>query len=235
MTKNARTPLAGITIACLMLAACGHRRTPEPAPPTPAGAAPSASGTPVPAPETRPIDRTDWRGTATAADRARIRDWYVAWQQALADARAHGYAADIAAEGALLDPTAGAPDRPLPPPGNYRCRIIKVGAKTPEMLSYVAYPAFRCRIAANREQLSFAKLTGSQRQVGTIWPDTAQRGILLGTLVLGDERRPLPYGTDDARNIVGLVERIGENRWRITFPRPAFESITDVMELVPEG
>jgi hypothetical protein len=178
-------------------------------------------------------DRSGWRGIATARDRTRLRDWYRAWQEGLADARAHGHAPDIANEGPLLDPMAGL-DRPLPPAGDYRCRVIKIGAQS-NLLPYVAYPAFRCRIAADGDRLSFVKLTGSQRQFGTIYPDTDRRGIFLGTIMLGDEVRPIPYGIDDNRNLAGLVERVGEHRWRITFPRPAFESIVDVLELVPEG
>ena len=220
--------------ACLALCSCAQGG-PSPAADAAAATPAQSGGVAVPPPATRTIDRTDWRGTATAADRARIRDWYTAWQDALTDARAHGHAADVAAEGALLDPAAGATGRPLPPPGDYRCRVIKLGARSAQMLSYVAYPAFLCRVATDGDRLAFAKLGGSQRQVGTIWADTEQRGIFLGTLMLGDEQQPFRYGTDDARNLAGLVERLGDNRWRIVFPRPAFESVTDVMELVPAG
>jgi hypothetical protein len=55
----------------------------------------------------------------------------------------------------------------------------------------------------------------------------------LGTLMLGQEERAFDYGTDPERDIVGIIERIGPNRWRMVMPRPAFESIVDVMELVP--
>jgi len=53
--------------------------------------------------------------------------------------------------------------------------------------------------------------------------------------VLGDESRALRYGRDRERNLIGLVERIGPQRWRIAFPRPAFESLLDVIELVPRS
>jgi hypothetical protein len=66
-----------------------------------------------------------------------------------------------------------------------------------------------------------------------IFGDNDRRKIFLGTLMLGDEARALDYGTDPQRDMAGIVERIGPNRWRIVFPRPAFESIVDVMELVP--
>ena len=30
-----------------------------------------------------------------------------------------------------------------------------------------------------------------------------------------------------------VVERIGDNRWRLVLPAPAYESLLDVIELVP--
>ena len=78
-----------------------------------------------------------------------------------------------------------------------------------------------------------AKLGGSQRYVGLIFPDDAVHQVFLGTLVLGDERRALQYGQDELRDIAGYIERIGPNRWRLIMPRPHFESQLDVLELVP--
>ncbi len=77
------------------------------------------------------------------------------------------------------------------------------------------------------------KLTGSQRQAGTLYPDSARRMILLGTLALGDETMQRPYGVDPERDIVGAVERIGPHRWRLVMPYPRYESLVDVLELVP--
>lgn len=175
----------------------------------------------------------NWRGVATQNDRLRLREWNAAWEEALRQARASN-AADVAREGALLEPLTALAG-PLPPPGNYRCRTIKLGSQGGSGLAFIAYPYFRCRITANAATLSLAKLNGSQRQNGVIYGDSATRGIMLGTLALGDERRMLDYGTDPARDVAGIVERVGEQRWRIAFPRPAFESVVDVLELVPEN
>ena len=60
-----------------------------------------------------------------------------------------------------------------------------------------------------------------------------QRMVFLGTLQLGDEQRALQYGRDRERDMAGVVERIGDNRWRLVLPYPAFESTLDVIELVP--
>lgn len=173
-----------------------------------------------------------WRDVATERDRVRLREWRTAWVEALREARAAGHAAEIDGEGLLLHPDA-ALLRPAPPVGDYRCRVIKVGGQG-NLLDYVAYPAFRCRIRPERDgRLSFVKLTGSQRPIGVIYPDGTRRMIFLGALQLGDERRSLRYGTDSERDMAGIVERIGDRRWRIAFPRPTFESIVDVLELVP--
>ena len=174
---------------------------------------------------------SDWRAAATNHDRARLKDWRAAFTKALAQARGAGHGDAIAAEGALLDPDASL-GGPIPN-GDYRCRVIKVGAKTPGMLDFVTYPAFACRVQAERDLQGFAKLTGSQRPVGLVFPNDALRQVFLGTLVLGDEARAMQYGNDPDRDIAAFVERIGLARWRMVMPYPAFESTLDVIELVP--
>ena len=57
--------------------------------------------------------------------------------------------------------------------------------------------------------------------------------VFLGTLQLGDEHGVLRYGHDAERDMIGLLERIGERRWRLTLPFPRFESMLDVIEIVP--
>ena len=175
---------------------------------------------------------TAWRDVATPKDRERLRDWRKTFVDALAAARKSGHSAEIAKEGALLDPDAARGGRPLPN-GMYRCRVIKVGAKTQGMLDYVSYPAFTCRVRPERDLQRLEKLSGSQRYVGLIFPNDAMRGVFLGSLVLGDEARAMEYAEDPDRDIAGFVERIGDNRWRLIMPRPQFESQIDVMELVP--
>ena len=194
------------------------------------------SGCSVIAPPTRMIPdwSRDWHRVATESDRKRLRDWRQTFVAAIDAARKSGHSAEIAREGVLLDPDAALGGGPIPN-GAYRCRVIKVGAKSQGMLDYVAYPAFTCSIAAQRDLQQLAKLNGSQRQFGLIFPGDLLRQVFLGTLVLGDETRALQYGQDDSRDIVGYVERIGPNRWRLVMPSPHFESQLDVMELVPAG
>jgi hypothetical protein len=154
--------------------------------------------------------------------------------QALAKARAAGHGAEIAREGALLLPDAALAWSDLPE-GQYRCRVIKVGGKSAGMLDYIEYPTFGCRLRSENGVLSFAKLTGSQRPIGLFLPDNGQRMIFLGTLQLGDESIPLRYGRDRERDMAGVVERVGERRWRLALPFPHFESTLDVIELIPAG
>jgi len=194
------------------------------------------SGCSVIAPPTRMIPdwSRDWHRVATESDRKRLRDWRQTFVAAIDAARKSGHSAELAREGVLLDPDAALGGGPIPN-GAYRCRVIKVGAKSQGMLDYVAYPAFTCSIAAQRDLQQLAKLNGSQRQFGLIFPGDLLRQVFLGTLVLGDETRALQYGQDDSRDVVGYVERIGPNRWRLFMPSPHFESQLDVMELVPAG
>lgn len=181
-----------------------------------------------------PRQTSEWREIATADDRARLRDWRDTFAKALTAARNSGHAAEITREGPLLEPDASVGGTPIPN-GIYRCRIIKLGAKSTGLLDYVAYPAFTCQIRPEDGLQRLTKLGGSQRLVGIIFPNDAMRQVLLGTLVLGDEPRALPYSQDQMRDVAAFVERIGPNRWRLVMPQPHFESQLDVMELVPLG
>ena len=173
-----------------------------------------------------------WRRIATDTDRDRLRHWRTAWVRALAKARAAGHGAEIAREGILFEPDAGLRDAALPT-GDYRCRTVKIGAKSEGLLDYVAYPAFACRVTAEDGALRFVKLTGSQRPVGRLFTENDRRMIFLGTLQLGDEKGVFSYSHDRERDMAGLVERIGDRRWRLVLPYPNFESLIDIVELVP--
>jgi hypothetical protein len=183
-----------------------------------------------------PIGRTavpaNWRAMATDADRVRLRGWRNAWTQALGKIQAAGKSGELTPNGALFIPDR-ALGKAMPPPGDYRCRVYKLGANGTAMAEFTAYPPFTCRVAREGDVSSLAKLTGSQRPVGLLFPDGDGRAAFLGTLVLGDETSPLQYGQDSTRDMAGFVERIGDKRWRLVLPYPTFESVLDVVELVP--
>ncbi|MEQ7874640.1 DUF4893 domain-containing protein [Sphingomonas sp. ASV193] len=174
----------------------------------------------------------DWRTVATDDDRARLREWRKTLIAALDSARKAGHGAEIDREGVLLQPDLTLGGAALPN-GDYRCRVIKIGAKSEGMLDYVTYPAFTCRVQPERGLQGFAKLTGSQRPIGLIFPADAGRQVFLGTLELGDESRAMQYGRDQDRDLAAWIQRVDERRWRMLFPSPHFESQADVIELVP--
>ncbi|MEH3048372.1 DUF4893 domain-containing protein [Sphingomonas adhaesiva] len=214
-----RAALAGATLS-LLVGGCGggaNRMATMPPPPPPEASAASA-----------------WRQVATAADRLRLRGWRDTWLTALARARAAA-PAEVVAAGAVLQPDV-ALDRPVPPPGRYRCRVFKLGAKSAGMPDYLAYPWFDCRIGASAEgEAQLVKLTGSQRHVGVFYRDDLRRAVFLGTLMLADETRAIPYGRDADRDLAGWTTRTGPAQWRIAMPQPAFESLLTIIELVPAG
>jgi hypothetical protein len=177
---------------------------------------------------------TAYRQVISESDRVRLRDWRKTFEKALDSARKSGHEAEIAREGALLDPDAALAG-PAIPNGTYRCRVIKLGSQASGVPDFVSYPGFTCRVRAERNLQRLSKLSGEQRYVGLIFPLDAIRKVFLGTLVLGDERRALQYNQDEKRDVAGFVERIGQNRWRLVMPQPHFESRLDVMELVPQG
>jgi uncharacterized protein DUF4893 len=184
----------------------------------------------APATAERPDD--SWRARATVDDRARLRRWRDAWTEALAKARAAGHSAEILGEGALLEPDAALAGARLPP-GSYRCRTIKLGAQRAGRPDYVAYPPVPCRVRAGGTRLHVTALAGPQRPIGVLFPDNGRRMVFLGTLQLGDEALALRYSRDRERDMVGVVERVGDDRWRLVLPYPHFESLLDVIELTP--
>ncbi|MNT68759.1 hypothetical protein D3C72_2070150 [compost metagenome] len=57
--------------------------------------------------------------------------------------------------------------------------------------------------------------------------------VFLGSMALASEPAARSYGQRPERDMVGVVERIGERRWRLAIPWPANESNLDLIELVP--
>lgn len=203
----------------LALAACAST-PPPPAPP------PGGNGTVL----------RDWRGIVTSQDRQRYDRRDAAWDLALTQAqRQTGSGGELRPLGAAIDPDA-ALDAPAPPPGDYRCRTIKLGSQGGDQgLGYVIYGWFDCRIEQTAQGLKFSKLTGSQRPSGLLFPESDRHMVMLGSMALASEPAANSYGQTPDRDLIGVVERIGERRWRIAIPWPQNESNLDVIELVPAG
>ena len=205
-------PFVGPLCAVLLLAGCARSRE-------------------VVAPSVEDHATDNWHELATDDDRARIRHWRDSWVEALAQARAADASA-VSGEGALLDPDAGERGAPLPA-GDYRCRTIKLGVLGAPHPAFRVEPAGQCRVVAEGGRLHFFRLDGAQRPIGILFADGTRRTIFLGTLQLGDEALALRYGRDRERDMAGLVEKIGDGRWRLVLPAPHFESLLDVIELIP--
>lgn len=173
----------------------------------------------------------DWRKVATPADRDRLRDWRVAWMDAVGRARQDGATAQIAAQGPLFAPDRSLPS-PLPPAGDYRCRVFKIGSRG-HGPNFRSFPPFSCRIDDQVGVAGFHKIGGTQRPVGLIFATGSGRGVFLGTMMFGDENRAMEYGMDASRDMAGFVDRVGERRWRMILPYPRFESTLDVVEIMP--
>lgn len=112
------------------------------------------------------------------------------------------------------------------PDGDYRCRTIKLGG----LLPLVAYGFFDCSVSGKGKRLD--KSTGSQRFSGQLLPANGAV-FYMGALHYGDED-PVAYGADAERDQVGCIYRLsGPERYRLEMPSPRFESVHDVIELVP--
>lgn len=187
---------------------------------------------------------TDWHLVITTRDHARLKAWRDDFVKALAEARAAGAGTRIDAEGALLRPDAIL-DMPRPPDGSYRCRLVKLGTKAPPAIGATLTeqpvatggPAFAERppTACVVRDGMFDTLAGTQRPGGRLYAYDDGRLLLLGGLALSDELGMIRYGRDPDRNLVGLMERIGEHKWRLVLPAPQWQALVDVIEIVPDG
>lgn len=166
-------------------------------------------------------------------DERRLADYHAAAGDALLEAFAAGDAADL---NLLADALSGVPlpaDQALTlMPGDWSCRMIKVGG----LLPIVVYQPFRCRVGADG---SFEKPTGSQRTKGRVHLD-GDRLVYLGTgFIAGDS--PPPYadlppfdpGQSGPQRIpeVGVVEIVDSRRGRVMLPHPHLESRFNILSL----
>lgn len=195
----------------------------------------STKNTPAPTVVAEEIAVAEWQKVATAADQSRIERVDGAWALALADARKGGFARQLGAEGALLDPKAALP-RAAPPPGSYRCRIIKIGAPAARRgRGFEAFKPFFCFVGVDdTERLSITKQTGSQRPGGYLYDtENTRQMIFLGSTALGDEDVPKAYGEDSRRDMAGVFERYGDFRYRLVVPWPQGDEKLHVFEFIP--
>lgn len=200
--------------ALLSLAACAGPTRP----------APSVSL--VVAPEPPPV----WRGKVLPEDAARIDGLPITWNAALAGVPRRARAT-LAAEGKLVESSA-ALDHPALPPGAYRCRLVRLGGAAGRR-GLVIFPSFFCSVGTGGEggALSFSKQTGSDLPAGWLHADGDGRYVFLGARQAKPGDTSLVYGADRARDVAGVLERIGPFRWRLAVPNGT--SGLDLYELTP--
>ncbi len=236
-----RTPLAVAALAAL-LAACSDPAPADRPPASEERADPPAAEAPgpvAPAPAAAPGGEqggaADWHAVASSADASRLGRLDQAWRMGRAEAEDRGFAAQVEALGPLVDPNAGQAGRLQPPPGDYRCRAVKLGSSGPGGLGYLEYPFFDCTIELTPGgDLLLTKTTGSQRTRGLLYPDSDRRLVFIGAQAWGDQEAGYPaYGQRPERDQIGVFERIGSRRWRLVLPWPKYDSKLEILELVP--
>ena len=183
----------------------------------------------APVPDRAPAQATDnWRDYAKAEDADRLARLDEAWAAGLKGAKGSD---ELAALGPVGDPTARLLANPHPAPGDYRCRTMKLGG----MSGMISYGWFKCRVELSPGgDLTLTKTTGSQRQQGKLYPDpdNPNRLIFLGTVAWGAWEKGYPaYGQDPQRDVIGVLERVEDQRLRLVMPWPRVESDLDILEI----
>ena len=176
-----------------------------------------------------------WQEQITEVDRKRLAGLWGAWTRALNQAAAAGQKPALAALG---DAAVAESARPgvLPGAGSYRCRSIRVGSNAvgartaPTMVDSSGFAP--CTIIAQRGLLWFEQTGTTQRVAGTLYADD-DRLVFLGSKALRGEMGVMPYGSDAARDQVGVLRPFGDRRWRLELPWPNWQANLEVIEILP--
>jgi hypothetical protein len=171
-----------------------------------------------------------WQDEASPYDVHRLERIDEARAQGLAEAQS---GRDFTVIRGVLDRAAG----PIPASalqGHWRCRTMKLGGMTPD----VVYSWFNCRVTERAGGLFFEKDNGTQRFLGRLYPHESGGYVLLGAASVkgepwhrysGNEATAGAAATPD--DTIGLLSATGPSSARIEFPYPVQESTFDVIEL----
>src|SRR5689334_13046158 len=121
-----------------------------------------------------------WQDTASAFDANRLAKLSESKAKGLEEAEHGASASDLAIIHGVLD---APPAQGGALAGNWRCRTIKLGGMTPDVI----YSWFRCRITDEGGTMHFAKISGSQRTSGTLYPDQSGAHVYLGASNVSNE------------------------------------------------
>ena len=162
----------------------------------------------------------------TPADKARLANYEDIRAEAIAEARKGGAPQDVVVLQAVLAGKDLGFSENFNFTGNWQCRTLKLGGSLP----LTVYGWFKCRVNDDGSGWKLEKLTGSQRTSGAFYTDSETRLIYLGALHYGGES-PKQYGSDPDRDQAAYVLRPDEDRVRLEFPSPKYESRLDILEL----
>ncbi|WP_404335031.1 DUF4893 domain-containing protein [Sphingomonas sp. MMS12-HWE2-04] len=109
-------------------------------------------------------------------------------------------------------------------PGSYRCRAVTAARR----------PATDfCYISETPDGLAFAKQTGANPAAGYLHLD-GKRYIFLGARQRRAGENGLGYGADSSRDLVGMIERVGNFRWRLAIAGTAQPLLYELTPVPPE-
>lgn len=213
--------LTAALMAALTILPAACERRPEPPPPQP------------PADALPPTAESGWRAAVAPADASALGRLDQAWRLARAEAEEAGFASQVEALGPLVDPNAGLAGNLQPAPGDYRCRIIGLGAGSAGDPAHVETPWGRCTVELTPGgDLWLAVAEGPRRLRGRLYPDSDRRLVFLGAAAAPDETGVPDYGEQRRRDRVGVFERVAPSRWRLVLPWPRQGPKLEILELV---
>jgi len=177
-----------------------------------------------------------WRDEASQFDAQRLSRLDESRAKGLDEASRGASPSDLAAIDSVIHAQATSAS-PSALAGAWRCRTIKLGGLTPDVI----YSWFRCRISERGGALFFEKLSGSQRTSGFLYSEGSGYVYLGASYVTayGPPEKPPVYSGRGASagaaatpdDQIGLLSLLADGRARLELPYPVQESTFDVLEL----
>jgi len=177
-----------------------------------------------------------WRDEASQFDAQRLSRLDESRTKGLDEASRGASPSDLAAIDSVIHAQATSAS-PSALAGAWRCRTIKLGGLTPDVI----YSWFRCRISERGGALFFEKLSGSQRTSGFLYSEGSGYVYLGASYVTayGPPEKPPVYSGRGASagaaatpdDQIGLLSLLADGRARLELPYPVQESTFDVLEL----
>ena len=177
-----------------------------------------------------------WRDEASQFDAQRLSRLDESRAKGLDEASRGASPSDLAAIDSVIHAQATSAS-PSALAGAWRCRTIKLGGLTPDVI----YSWFRCRISERGGALFFEKLSGSQRTSGFLFSEGSGYVYLGASYVTayGPPEKPPVYSGRGASagaaatpdDQIGLLSLLADGRARLELPYPVQESTFDVLEL----